>query len=382
MVGCAGGEPGGGFTSLTFGPTDTTPQTDTGEATEDTGMSTAEPDTGVMTSNVSEDTGPDPDTGPSPDTGSESDTGPDPDAGCVVETEVCNGADEDCDLQIDNGNPGGGQPCNTGMSGVCAEGVTNCENGAIACTPTVVAMAETCNGADDDCNGEPDDGNPGGGGGCNTGMPGICGPGTNQCSGGALVCQQNQGAQGETCNGIDDDCNGQVDNGNPGGGGGCNTGQQGICGPGTFVCSGGGLVCQQNQGPVGEVCGNGADDDCNGQVDNGCGGGPCPFDLCTSPGLPQVNGCDPCVTQVCAADPFCCNNQWDGICVNEVETVCGLATCISPSCAHPVCVAGGALANGCHPCVTQICGVDAFCCNTSWDGLCVGEVGSVCGLTC
>lgn len=36
----------------------------------------------------------------------------------------------------------------------------------------------------------------------------------------------------------------------------------------------------------------------------------------------------------------------------------------------------------CMPCVSDICSVDPFCCATAWDGQCVGEVGSICGLTC
>ena len=38
-------------------------------------------------------------------------------------------------------------------------------------------------------------------------------------------------------------CNGQVDEGNPGGGGACNTGLQGVCSVGARVCSSGALVC-------------------------------------------------------------------------------------------------------------------------------------------
>lgn len=184
----------------------------------------------------------------------------------------------------------------------------------------------------------------------------------------------------ETCNGQDDDCDGVADDGNPGGGAACNTGLPGICGPGTQACQGGALVCNQNVGAGAEVCGNGLDDDCDGMVDEGCGG--CPFGLCESPGLPQVNGCDPCVTSVCAVDAFCCSNSWDGICVGQVETVCGRADCVSASCAHLVCDTGVALTVGCHPCVDSICAADPFCCSNSWDGLCVGAVGTVCGLTC
>ncbi len=367
-IGCAGGEPGSGFTSVTFGPADTgNPGTD--DPTGNTSGGTVDPDTGVMTSDASGDSGP----GPDPDTSG--DSGP----GCVPEAEICDGLDNDCDGVEDNGDPGGGENCNTGMSGECAAGTTACEGGAVACNPITAASTEVCDGLDNDCNGQADDGNPGGGGACNTGMPGACSAGTNACTGGMLVCTANTSPSAEVCDGVDNDCNGAVDNGNPGGGGACNTGLMGPCGTGTLNCQGGALACQQTVFAGAEVCGNGVDENCNGVADDGCG---CPFGLCTSPGMPQVNGCNPCVSQVCAVDPFCCNNSWDGICVGEVETVCGQADCVSPSCAHLVCTTGVALAAGCHGCVTQICNVDPFCCNTSWDGICVGEVNSVCGLVC
>jgi len=49
------------------------------------------------------------------------------------------------------------------------------------------------------------------------------------------------------------------------------------------------------------------------------------------------------------------------------------------ACAHSVCATGGSLTSGCNSCVTSICSVDPFCCNTSWDSICVGEVSSICG---
>jgi cysteine-rich repeat protein len=79
---------------------------------------------------------------------------------------------------------------------------------------------------------------------------------------------QQTGPTAETCDGLDNDCNGVVDDGNPGGGGGCSTGQPGVCGPGTVTCNGGSLVCVPNQTPGTEVC-DGVDNDCDGQVDNG-----------------------------------------------------------------------------------------------------------------
>ena len=54
----------------------------------------------------------------------------------------------------------------------------------------------------------------------------------------------------------------------------------------------------------------------------------------------------------------------------------------SPTCAHDICVQGGALQNNCDPCVTQICQGDAFCCDTQWDEICVEQVFSVCGIDC
>src|SRR5256885_4924984 len=44
-----------------------------------------------------------------------------------------------------------------------------------------------------------------------------CAAGTTACTGGALVCNRNVNPSAETCDGLDNDCNGVVDNGNPGG---------------------------------------------------------------------------------------------------------------------------------------------------------------------
>jgi hypothetical protein len=41
-----------------------------------------------------------------------------------------------------------------------------------------------------------------------------------------------------------------------------------------------------------------------------------------------------------------------------------------------------ALTSSCDTCVAQICAVDAWCCNNNWDSDCVGQVWSVCGLSC
>ncbi len=101
------------------------------------------------------------------------------------------------------------------------------------------------------------------------------------------------------------------------------------------------------------------------------------------------SSCDPCVQTICAADAFCCTSSWDGQCVSEVASLCGQNICAGgggggavSSCAHATCVAGGKLSSSCDPCVQKICAADPFCCNNSWDGQCVGEVASVCGKSC
>jgi hypothetical protein len=58
-----------------------------------------------------------------------------------------------------------------------------------------------------------------------------------------------------------------------------------------------------------------------------------------------------------------------------------------PGCSHPLCDGGAALDPRCDPCVGAICapGVDPFCCDEaggSWDSMCIGEVESICGVTC
>ncbi|KAJ3030709.1 UNVERIFIED_CONTAM: hypothetical protein HDU68_008098 [Siphonaria sp. JEL0065] len=54
----------------------------------------------------------------------------------------------------------------------------------------------------------------------------------------------------------------------------------------------------------------------------------------------------------------------------------------SGGCAHSKCATGVALKSACDPCVSKIVAADSYCGSTSWDSTCVGEVKSVCGITC
>jgi hypothetical protein len=110
------------------------------------------------------------------------------------------------------------------------------------------------------------------------------------------------------------------------------------------------------------------------------GGGSCAHPICSTGGA-LTESCDPCAQQVCAADSFCCNGSWDSICVGEVASVCH-QTCGGGTCGHAICSTGGKLDGSCDTCATQICAADSFCCNNKWDAQCVSEVSSVCGQSC
>ncbi|MBL9119270.1 MAG: trypsin-like peptidase domain-containing protein [Phycisphaerae bacterium] len=104
-----------------------------------------------------------------------------------------------------------------------------------------------------------------------------------------------------------------------------------------------------------------------------CGG---PYEQsCYSTGSPFCDD-EACCNYVCSNDPFCCSNQWDGLCVNQA-----LAEC-APQC-------GAALMGPCNvahntpfcndeSCCNAVCAVDAFCCNNQWDSLCVSEAQTLC----
>ncbi|HET6584797.1 MAG TPA: MopE-related protein [Nannocystaceae bacterium] len=304
--------------------------------------------------------------------------------GCVADStggaEICDGLDNDCDTGVDEGNPGGGGACNTGLQGVCATGTNQCQGGAVQCVQNVAMSLEVCDAVDNDCDGSVNEGNPGGGLACNTGLSGVCSAGTTSCSGTAIVCNQNVASSPEICDGFDNDCDTGVDEGNPGAGAFCNTGLLGQCANGTTSCSGGAIACSA-PAPAAEVCANGLDEDCDGTPDDGCG---CTHGLCVQ-GVSLVSGCSACATTICATDAFCCTTAWDGQCVGEVASLCGSNAC-SGACAHSFCDVGGALANGCDAaaanCVAQVCAADAFCCNLGWDAQCVGEVATFCGILC
>lgn len=114
-------------------------------------------------------------------------------------------------------------PCYTGPAtltgvGVCQAGHPNCVDGEfVSCVDEVLPGEEMCNGLDDDCNGVVDDGLPIPT--CHsiaaeslvTGDNSNCHDGRLLCVGGREQCLGASGPIPEVCNGRDDDCDGEVD---------------------------------------------------------------------------------------------------------------------------------------------------------------------------
>lgn len=94
------------------------------------------------------------------------------------------------------------------------------------------------------------------------------------------------------------------------------------------------------------------------------------------PGTPLDPSCDTCAEEVCSFDTYCCETEWDDVCVDEAAQTCGAANC------HDECEEGAPLGATCSGCVVAVCEVDPYCCETAWDATCVSEVSDICDPPC
>jgi hypothetical protein len=111
-------------------------------------------------------------------------------------------------------------------------------------------------------------------------------------------------------------------------------------------------------------------------IDVGCCGSAFAGNCFEANGTPYCNR-RACCEAVCAVDTYCCDFAWDATCAAEANEMC--TTC------------GGVGAGGCFvangtpacertECCNDVCAVDQYCCNTSWDGLCADEAYEYCSL--
>ncbi len=116
----------------------------------------------------------------------------------------------------------------------------------------------------------------------------------------------------EQCDGLDNDCNGEIDDDLPAGSP-CDTGQLGVCAAGIEQCLAGSWSCEAVEQPSDEGCnGDGLDNNCDGQVDEGTG---CP-EGATTPcytGPPSTLGVGECHAGIQTCMAYC---AW-GPCEND-----------------------------------------------------------------
>lgn len=139
---------------------------------------------------------------------------PCPDGGSRTSTETCDGKDNDCNGSVDDNFQEKGKACSVPQKqGLCTDGTyTACTQGKLECTGPK-PVDEVCNGKDDDCNGQIDDKVKSLGQACTVpNVQGHCSAGVySACVAGKLECDAPKPVV-ERCDGLDNDCDGTVDN--------------------------------------------------------------------------------------------------------------------------------------------------------------------------
>jgi hypothetical protein len=217
--------------------------------------------------------------------------------------ELCDGIDNDCDGLVDKQDPdiqGIGIVCGS-ANGTCTKGVSDCVNGQPVCVGGKLPQPEICDNLDNDCNGAVDDGQmldapPANEKPCWNLPPSGCNPpcafggfqwcppagatchdvgtlakppcelGLLTCNAGTWQCAGGLAPETESCDGVDNNCDGTIDNipqdvcfktvpNSP-------------CVAGVWECLNGKINCKGGHGAEQEICNN-YDDDCDGVIDNG-----------------------------------------------------------------------------------------------------------------
>jgi hypothetical protein len=301
-----------------------------------------------------------------------------------IMVEVCDGEDNDCDGDTDEGFIDLGKDCAVGVGACRREGEYVCTDDGLDTECTVDEAGdpddEVCDKIDNDCDGYVDE---------------------------DLDCSEPCEPETEVCNGVDDDCDNMIDESDPQMNAQCGN-SAGSCEPGQMRCINGELECVGGVLPRSEVC-DGQDNDCNTVVDDNA---PCPQDAAcvqdacrrtcnpseefscpagfTCEAVEGGNYCLPSACANCTSDERCINNTCvdlchgvtcedeeeciDGECVTcryfecPKNQICVDDECIEDLCRGVSCDWGEACRNG--KCV-ELC-VDAACpkgqkCNDKWE---------------
>jgi hypothetical protein len=186
-------------------------------------------------------------------------------------TEICNNLDDNCNGSTDENIS---RPTTCGR-GICANnGIITCNNGieVTNCTPLSPSTEQCGDGLDNDCDGNVDEGFANLGMSCMNGVGACQRTGTFVCASNRLstVCNAVPAQAGiETCNNIDDDCDMVVDDGLDNLGSCDVPGLFGACLKGISKCQNGAIACTQTVFPSTEIyCpANSIDENCNGLID-------------------------------------------------------------------------------------------------------------------
>ncbi len=253
----------------------------------------------------------------------------DPFEGAALDDPSCDGVDDDCDGETDEDFEATATSC--GQGACTAAGELDCVDGELveSCSAGEPASDDpTCDGVDDDCDGETDeDYGP---------VATSCGVGACQGNTGEIICAdgvtedncdplQGAAADDASCNGVDDDCDGETDEDYVSTPTSCGVGA--CAATGELACLNGTIedTCIEGSLPADDdpTC-DGIDDDCDGSTDEdyastptSCGVGACEGNtgnLICGNGTP-TDTCDPYGGAVNENEP-------SGNCLDAIDNDC------------------------------------------------------------